>query len=75
LIDVHTTVAFSNELIKIYYSTDLTPSKQNLDEDEFMDVKRCTMDELVSMIYSGEITDAKTIAGLLAYKEKIEQAK
>ncbi|TAH72837.1 MAG: NUDIX hydrolase [Anaerolineaceae bacterium] len=72
LIDVHTTVAFSNELIKIYYSNDLTPSRQNLDENEYMDVNRYSLDDLVSMIYSGKITDAKTIAGLLAYKTKIE---
>lgn len=72
LIDVHTTVAFSNELIKVYYSNDLTASRQNLDEDEYVDVNRYSMEELVSMIYSGRITDAKTIAGLLAYKTKIE---
>lgn len=72
LIDVHTTVAFSNELIKIYYSEDLTPSKQHLDEDEYVDVKRYSMDELLDMIYSGKITDAKTIAGLLAYKNLME---
>jgi ADP-ribose pyrophosphatase len=72
LIDLHTTVAFSNELIKIYYSNDLTPSKQNLDEDEYVDVKPYSLNELVSMIYSGKITDAKTIAGLLAYKTMIK---
>lgn len=72
LIDVHTTVAFSNELIKVYYSDDLTPSKQKLDDDEYMDVKPYSLDELVAMIYSGKITDAKTIAALLAYKTKIE---
>jgi ADP-ribose pyrophosphatase len=67
LLDVHTTVAFSNELIKVYYSNDLTVSRQNLDEDEYVDVKRYSLEELMSMIYSGKITDAKTIAGLLAY--------
>lgn len=67
LIDVHTTVAFSNELIKVYYSEDLTLSSQNLDEDEFVDIRRHSIDELISMIYSGKITDAKTIAALLAY--------
>ncbi|MDD4113193.1 MAG: NUDIX hydrolase [Herbinix sp.] len=72
LIDVHTTVAFSNELIKIYYSKDLTLSSQNLDVDEYVDVKSYPLDELIKMIYSGAITDAKTIAGLLAYKHKME---
>lgn len=71
LIDVHTTVAFSNELIKIYYTKDITPVKQNLDEDEFIDLERHSLNELVTMILSGEITDAKTIAGLLAYKTRM----
>lgn len=69
LIDVHTTVAFSNELIKVYYSNDLTLSTQNLDENEYVDLMRFSLDELISMIYSGKITDAKTIAGLLAYSQ------
>lgn len=70
LIDVHTSVAFCNELIKVYYSTDLTASKQNLDEDEYIDIERHPLEDLISMIYAGEITDAKTIAALLAYKIK-----
>ncbi len=71
LIDVHTTVAFSNELIKVFYSNDLTPSKQNLDENEFVSIERYSLEELISMIYAGKITDAKTIAGLLAYNTKM----
>lgn len=72
LVDVHTTVAFCNELIKVYYSNNLTPSKQSLDEDEYLDVERHSLDDLVAMIFAGEITDAKTIAALLAYKAKMK---
>lgn len=71
LIDVYTTVAFSNEKISIYYTKDLTPSKQNLDEDEYVTLERYTLDEITKLIYSGEIKDAKTIAGILAYKTKM----
>lgn len=71
LIDVHTTVAFSNELIKVYYSEDLTLSSQNLDEGEYIDIVRYPLDELISMIYSCRITDSKTIAALLAYKHRL----
>jgi len=71
LIDVHTTVAFCNELIKIYYSDELSPSSQNLDDGEFINVERHTLEELISMIYSGKITDAKTVAGLLALNHKL----
>jgi len=71
LIDIYTTVAFSNEKISIYYTTGITPSKQNLDEDEFVTPERYSIKELTEMILIGEIMDAKTIAGILAYKTKL----
>jgi ADP-ribose pyrophosphatase len=71
LIDVFTTVAFSNEKICIYYTTGLTPTSQNLDEDEYVSVERHTLEELTGMILEGSIKDAKTIAGILAYKTKL----
>ena len=71
LIDLYTTVAFSNERIGIYYTTGITPSKQNLDEDEFVTIEHHTLKELEEMILGGAIMDAKTIAALLAYKSKI----
>ena len=46
------------------------PSRQNLDEDEFVDVKAYTLDELKEKIYSDEIQDSKTVAALLAYEVK-----
>lgn len=71
LLDLYTTVAFSNEKICIYYTTGIVPTKQNLDEDEFVAVERHTLSELVTMILDGRIKDAKTIAALLAYKTKL----
>ncbi|MDF2590450.1 MAG: hydrolase [Anaerocolumna sp.] len=71
LIDLYTTVAFCNEKIGIYYSNDLTPSAQHLDEDEFVTVEKYTLDELVQYIFDGVIDDAKTISAILAYKTKM----
>lgn len=70
LIQVATTVAFCNEKIDIYLARDLKPARQHLDENEFLDVGEYSLDELVSMIYSGEIQDSKTLGAILAYKEK-----
>lgn len=70
LIDLYTTVAFCNEKIGIYYTTNLIPSKQNLDEDEFVTIERYTLNELTEMILDGTIDDAKTISAILAYKTK-----
>lgn len=70
LIHVNTTVAFCNEFIEIFVARKLIPSKQHLDEDEFLNVEAHELSELLDMIYSGKITDGKTIAALLAYKVK-----
>lgn len=71
LIDIYTTVAFSNERISIYYTNELTRTNQHLDEDEYVSIERYSIDELVQMIFEGKILDAKTIAGILSYKTKM----
>lgn len=70
LIDIHSWIAFTNELIGVYVATNLKPDEQKLDDFEYIDVEEYTVDELKSMIFNGEITDGKTIAGILAYAAK-----
>ena len=41
--------------------------------DEFIDVAAYGVDELCDMIYAGTIQDAKTVAGILAYKNLLNQ--
>lgn len=72
LISLRTTVAFCNERIDVFVAKDLKPSHQHLDEDEFIDVEAFTIEELLEMIYSGKMQDAKTISSLLAYKVKYQ---
>ncbi|MFW5669066.1 MAG: NUDIX hydrolase [Acetivibrio ethanolgignens] len=71
LFDIYTTVAFSNEKIGIYYTNCLYPSKQHLDEDEFIHVERHSLEEITEMILAGKIVDNKTITSILAYKAKM----
>ncbi len=71
LVDIYTTVGFCNEKIGIYCAYDLMPSKQKLDEDEYVTIEKYTLEELVSLIYDGTITDGKTVSGILAYKNKM----
>jgi ADP-ribose pyrophosphatase len=70
LLSLRTTVAFCNEKIDVYVAKDLKPSKQHLDEDEYLDVVSYDLDELIRMIYDCKIQDSKTVAALLAYKDK-----
>lgn len=70
LLNLQTTVAFCNERIGIYLATGLKRTKQKLDEDEFVEFKEYTIDELEQMIFDGIIQDGKTISALLVYKNK-----
>ncbi len=72
LMTVNTTVAFCDEKIGVYIAKDLIPSKQHLDADESIDVEEWEVKDLLEMIYSGKMTDAKTMAAILAYARERE---
>lgn len=73
LLGLYTTVAFCNEKIDIYVAKNLIKTQQMLDDDEYIDVEIYTLEELIDMVFSGKIVDAKTIAGIMAYKAKLNQ--
>ena len=56
--------------IEVYVADNLIPSRQHLDEDEFIEIQAYTIEELKEKIFTGEIEDAKTISSLLAYDVK-----
>lgn len=71
LLRVCSAIAFCDEMIDVYVASELTPGNQDLDPDEVIDVEAYTIEELAAMIYRGEINDSKTVAALMAYKDKI----
>ena len=64
------TIAYLDEVIDIYAARGLTYVGQELDEDEEIGVCAYTVDEVMEMIWSGAVQDGKTVAGVLAYKER-----
>ena len=70
LMSLTTTVAFCDEAIDIFVAKDLIPSKQHLDADESIDVEIWEVKDLLELIYSGKMTDSKTIAAVLAYAQQ-----
>lgn len=70
LLRVNTTVAFCNEGIDVFLARDLIPSHQHLDEDEAIDVEEWALQDLLDLIYSGKMTDGKTVAAITAYAVK-----
>ncbi|MGN0438873.1 MAG: NUDIX hydrolase [Lachnospiraceae bacterium] len=70
LLTVNTTVAFCNEKIDLYLATDLVKTNQHLDPEEEINVEEWDMADLKELIYSGKMTDGKTIAGIMTYAAK-----
>lgn len=57
--------AYSDEYITMYMARGLHEGKQQLDEDEFLDVYKVPLTELVQDVMEGKIPDAKTQAAIL----------
>lgn len=70
LIRVCSAIAFCDEMVDVYVASGLTPGQQHLDPEEAINVEAYTIDELADMIYAGSINDSKTVAALMAYKNK-----
>ena len=67
------TGAYSTERIYMYLARGLTFGARELDEDEFLNVFRMPLDELVDKVLAGEIPDAKTQAAELRAKLMLER--
>jgi ADP-ribose pyrophosphatase len=73
LTDCYSAPAYCTEVISIFLATGLVPGKQLLDADEIIEVVTVPLAEAVAMVERGEITDAKTIIGLLLAQNRLIQ--
>ncbi|WP_295552652.1 NUDIX hydrolase [Limnohabitans sp. Rim8] len=62
---LHPVIAYSTEVIEIWFAKDLSLGERQLDIDEFLDVFTATPAELMAACQQGLLTDAKTLTGLL----------
>ena len=65
----YTSAGFSNQKIYIYLAENLTSGSQDFDDDEFIETKEFSLNEVYDMIYNNDIEDAKTSIGMLLIKE------
>ena len=65
LTDIVTTPGFTDELISLYLARDLSTGDSHPDEDEFLNVVRMPLAELVEMIARGEVPDSKTVCAVM----------
>lgn len=64
-----TTPGFCDEVIHLFLATGLAPVGQRLEEGEHITLEPYSLEECLRMIASGEIEDAKTILGILWYRQ------
>ena len=62
---LHPVIAYSTEVIEIWFAKDLTLGERQLDSEEFLDVFTATPSDLMAWCRDGKVTDAKTLIGLL----------
>ncbi len=62
---------YSDERIHMFLATKLTPVAQDMDQDEIIRVYEVQFDEAIGMIKSGQLTDAKSIAGLFLASSRL----
>jgi ADP-ribose pyrophosphatase len=62
---LHPVIAYSTEVIEIWFAKDLTLGTRQLDAEEFLDVFTATPAELIAWCRDGQVTDAKTLTGAL----------
>lgn len=66
---MHNAPAYSTEFIEIWFARGLVAGPQHLDEGEFVEVRTMTEAALSALAASGELTDAKTLVGLLKLQQ------
>lgn len=62
---LHPVIAYSTEVIEIWFARGLSLGQRQLDEGEFLDVFTATPAELMAWCQQGLVTDAKTLTGAL----------
>ena len=53
----------------MYLAEELKLSKKKLDEDEFLELLPTPLNQAIELVFSGKITDVKTIIGIMWMKE------
>jgi ADP-ribose pyrophosphatase len=66
---MHNAPAYSNEFIEIWLARGLMAGPQELDDGEFLEVLAVAEPALLEQAASGELTDAKTLVGLLKLQQ------
>ncbi len=62
---MHPVIGYADEFIEVWFAEGLEAGERHLDEGEFLDVFAATQQELEDWMREGELTDVKTIVGMM----------
>ncbi len=65
LTEFYVSPGFLTEKMHVFLATDLTETRQNLEEDELIEIEKITFEQAFEKIKNGGIEDAKTMIGLM----------
>ena len=68
-------VAYTSEVIYIYYTTNCEQGETNFDDNEILTTFKVPFDKALEMCNNGEIIDSKTIIGINLYNNNIRKNK
>lgn len=66
---MHPVIGYATEIIEIWFADGLSLGERHLDDGEFLDVFTATASELDQWMQQGQLTDAKTIVGMMWLKQ------
>lgn len=65
LTEIHPCIGYSDERMWVYLAEELEAAEVKTDDDEFIEMMPTPLEQATQMVWNGEITDVKTIIGLL----------
>ncbi|WP_345248741.1 NUDIX hydrolase [Pigmentiphaga soli] len=63
LTTIHNAIAYADERIVLFLAEDLQAGRHSLDEHEFVETFVASLDDLMTWVAAGEVSDVKTIIG------------
>lgn len=71
--EFYPTPGYCGEIIHLYVARGLTFTKQHLDEDEYLETEKISLEKAVDMVLAGEIPDGKTQTLILRVAEQLRR--
>jgi ADP-ribose pyrophosphatase len=68
---IYVAPGYTTEFIHLFVARDLSESRLDMDEDEFIELVRVPLREALNMLDTGEIIDGKSAAGLLMVARRL----